>query len=322
MSVSEVPKSTVALFRTATLFTAIAVAMGSVVCATESGFECGNWPGCTDSALLPSGQVATFLYRNPWIEMIHRVSAVLAGPLALAAGIMALRLKRVNPVVRVLPWVTMVGAVIAGAFGRMAVLGLPFPVWGGAVDLAAALVAMGAMVVATVALERTPAVWFTSKVGTLAWLSLALLVAMHIVSLFAAGPGSYTRCLSWPVWDLIAADRAASGTLQVVRFVLSVLAAGVILATVALAWRQASLKRPATAAGQLLGVVVAFGIVIRQTGSDDFGVLFSLATVALLWTLTLLGALASLETVPDADQGKAGESRAADAQESPAGPVS
>ncbi|MGB7963954.1 MAG: hypothetical protein WCF12_13495 [Propionicimonas sp.] len=322
MSVSEVPKSTVMLFRAATLFTLLAVAMGSVVCATESGFECGNWPGCTDSALLPTGQVATFLYRNPWIEMIHRITAILAGPLALAAGILAVRLKHVNPLVRVLPWVTVVGAIIAGVFGRMAVLGLPFPVWGGAADLAAALVAMGAMVVATVALERTPSAWFTSKVGTLSWLSLALLVAMHLVSLFAAGPGSYTRCLSWPVWDLIAADRAASGALQVARFVLSVLAAGAILATFALARRQASLKRPATAVAQLLGVVLAFGFVIRQTGSDDLGVLFSLATVALLWTLTLLGALASLETVPDAAPGSFDESRPAAAQESPTGPVS
>lgn len=322
MSVSEVPKSTVMLFRAATLFTLIAVAMGSVVCATESGFECGNWPGCTDSALLPTGQVATFLYRNPWIEMIHRVSAILAGPLALAAGIMALRLKRVNPLVRVLPWVTVVGAIVAGAFGRMAVLGLPFPVWGGAVDLAAALVAMGAMVVATVALERTPAVWFTSTVGTLAWVSLALLVSMHIVSLFAAGPGSYTRCLSWPVWDLIAADHAASGALQVARFGLSVAAAVAILTTVALGWRQASLKRAATATAQLLGVVGAFGFVIRQTGSDDLGVLFSLATVALLWALTLLGSLASLETVPEADQGDLGEPLASGAQESATGPES
>ena len=119
-----------------------------------------------------------------------------------------------------------------------------------------------------------------------------------------------------------ARDRAASGALQVARFVLSVLAAGAILATFALARRQASLKRPATAVAQLLGVVLAFGFVIRQTGSDDLGVLFSLATVALLWTLTLLGALASLETVPDADQGNVGEPLAADTQESPTGPVS
>ena len=54
MSSTRVGKPTITVFRLAALFTLLAVAMGSVVCATESGFECGNWPGCTDSALLPS----------------------------------------------------------------------------------------------------------------------------------------------------------------------------------------------------------------------------------------------------------------------------
>ncbi|MGB4272112.1 MAG: hypothetical protein WBJ44_06925, partial [Propionicimonas sp.] len=52
-----------------------------------------------------------------------------------------------------------------------------------------------------------------------------------------------------------------------------------------------------TCAG-LLGLVILLGLIIRMTGSDDLGVVFSLATVGLLWTLTLLGAQASLESVP------------------------
>lgn len=298
MSSTRVGKPTITVFRLAALFTLLAVAMGSVVCATESGFECGNWPGCTDSALLPSGQVAGFFYRNPWIEMVHRVSAILAGPLALAAGILVARLRGVHPLARLLPWVTVAGAIVAGTFGRLAVLGLPIPAWGGAVDLASALIAMGAMVVATIALERTPAAWFPTPAGSLAWLGLGLVVAMHLVSLFAAGPGSYTRCLSWPVWDLIAADHAASGTLQIVRLGLAVVAAAVIIATVVRALGQPALRGPAITCAGLLGLVILLGLIIRMTGSDDLGVVFSLATVGLLWTLTLLGAQASLESVP------------------------
>ena len=162
----------------------------------------------------------------------------------------------------------------------------------------ASLVAMGAMVVATIALERTPAAWFPTPAGSLAWLGLGLVVAMHLVSLFAAGPGSYTRCLSWPVWDLIAADHAASGTLQIVRLGLSVVAAAVIIATVVRALGQPGLRGPAITCAGLLGLVILLGLIIRMTGSDDLGVVFSLATVGLLWTLTLLGAQASLESVP------------------------
>src|SRR5664279_1040016 len=120
---TKVPTVTRRIFQLATLLTFLAVALGSIVCATESGFECGNWPGCTASDLLPSGPVTSFFYQNPWIEMTHRTSA---------------------------------------------------------------------MVVATVALERTPTRLSPSRAGGLAWISVGLMAAMHLVSLFAAGSGSYT----------------------------------------------------------------------------------------------------------------------------------
>ncbi len=282
------------IFGLATVLTFLAVALGSVVCATESGFECGNWPGCTASALLPSGPVTSFFYRNPWIEMTHRTSAILAGPAALAAAILALRLKGAHPLVKVLPWVTVAGALVAGYFGRLTVLGLPIPAWGGALDLGSALAAMAAMVVATVALDRTPTRLVASRTGGLAWVSVALMVAMHLVSLFAAGAGSYTRCLSWPVWELLAADRSASGPAQVIRIGLAIVAACAVVATVWYARSQAALRAPAVWAGVLLVVVVLFGLVIRVTHSDQLGIPFSVATVALVWTVVLLASRASL----------------------------
>lgn len=291
---TKVPVVTRRIFQLATLLTFLAVALGSIVCATESGFECGNWPGCTASALLPSGPVTSFFYKNPWIEMTHRTSAILAGPAALAAAVLALRLKSAHPLVKVLPWVTVAGALVAGYFGRLTVLGLPVPAWGGALDLGSALAAMAAMVVATVALDRTPTRFALSRAGVLAWLSVALTVAMHLVSLFAAGAGSYTRCLSWPVWELLAADRSASVPAQVLRIGLAVVAACAVVATILYARNQATLHGPAVAAGVLLVVVVLFGLVIRVTHSDQLGVPFSVSTVALVWTQVLLAACASL----------------------------
>jgi cytochrome c oxidase assembly protein subunit 15 len=293
---TRVPTVTRRIFQLATLLTFLAVALGSIVCATESGFECGNWPGCTASALLPSGPVTSFFYKNPWIEMTHRTSAILVGPAALAAAVLALRLKGAHPLVKVLPWVTVAGALVAGYFGRLTVLGLPIPAWGGALDLGSALAAMAAMVVATVALERTPTRLSPSRTGGLAWISVTLMVAMHLVSLFAAGVGSYTRCLSWPVWELLAADRSASGSAQVIRIGLAIVAACAVLATIWYARNQAALRGPAVGTGVLLAVVVLFGLVIRVTHSDQLGVPFSVATVALVWTEVLLAARASLTT--------------------------
>lgn len=288
------PTVTRRIFQLATLLTFLAVALGSVVCATESGFECGNWPGCTASALLPSGPVTSFFYKNPWIEMTHRTSAILVGPVALAAAILALRLKGAPRLVKVLPWVTVAGALVAGYFGRLTVLGLPVPAWGGALDLGSALAAMGAMVMATVALERMPTHLSPSRTGTLAWISVTLTVAMHLVSLFAAGKDSYTRCLSWPVWELLAADRSASGPAQVVRIGLAVAAVGTIVATIWFARTQEHLRGPAGGTGVLLLVVLLFGLVILVTHSDQLGVPFSVATVALVWTQVWLAARASL----------------------------
>ncbi|MBI4901777.1 MAG: hypothetical protein HY829_15060 [Actinobacteria bacterium] len=296
-STYDIPARTRRVFQGATLLTLLAVGLGSVVCATESGFECGNWPGCTASALLPTGPLTSFFYKNPWIEMTHRTSAILAGPLALAAGVLALRLRHVHPLAKALPWVTVAGALVAGYVGRRTVLGQPVPAWAGAFDLGSALAAMVAMVVASVALGRTPVRWAPWRSAVPAWTGLALLVTMHLVSLFAAGKGSYTRCLSWPVWELLAADRSTGPGVQVVRVVLAVLAAGLVVATVVSAARSPRLRPWAASAPVLLGLVLGLGLVIRLTHSDQLGVPFSLATVGLLWTQAQVAARTSFARV-------------------------
>ena len=228
--------------------------------------------------------------------MTHRTSAILVGPVALAAAVLALRLKGAGPLVKVLPWVTVAGALVAGYVGRLTVLGVPVPAWGGALDLGSALAAMAAMVVATEALTRTATPPSPSLVSGLAWASVTVMVAMHLVSLFAAGARSYTRCLSWPVWELLAADRLVSGPAQVIRIGLAIAGACAVLATAWYARNQAALRGPAVGSVVLLVIVLLFGLAIRVAHSDQLGVPFSVATVALLWTQVLLGARASLRS--------------------------
>ena len=300
------PRTTVLVFRAAALFTLLAVVGGALVCATESGFECGNWPGCDADALLPSGPVNELLYRNPWIEMAHRSSAVLAGPLAVASALLATRLRGVHPLVKLLPWVTVAGAAVAGYVGRGIVLGVDFPAWVAAADLGSAILAMAAMVTAAVALERTPTAWLPSRAGRLAWAASGTLLVFHLVSLYAAGPGSYTRCMSWPVWELLSADTTGNLGLQSARFGLAAVAAGLTIAAVAVSRTPSGPRREAVAVGVLLGVVLVTGLVIRVSGTDALGVPYAIATVGLLCGLVLLAARASLPAVPAGDAVRAG----------------
>src|SRR5450631_112438 len=101
------------VFRLAALFTFLAVAMGAVVCATGSGASCPTWPGCRPDQITPQWQL------SPIIEFTHRVVAMSAGPLVLAAAVMARCLP--DRWVRILPRVALVGALTAGAFGRLVV---------------------------------------------------------------------------------------------------------------------------------------------------------------------------------------------------------
>ena len=105
------------------------------------------------------------------------------------------------------------GARASGAFGRLVVLSGP-ATWLGAVDLFCALTAKTAMGVPAVRVgARGPDSSSPSKtelqpvqVKRLAAVILTGLVASHVTGIFAAGPHSYTRCIGWPIWQLIGSD--------------------------------------------------------------------------------------------------------------------
>ncbi len=292
------------LYRLSALFAFLAVLGGAIVCATESGFECGNWPGCNTDALLPTEGITAALYKNPWIEMAHRSSAILTGPFVLAAAISALFTPRLSKLAKAMPWVALAGAFVAGFVGRMIVLGIPFPFWVGVADLAFALVALTAMIVGTVASERTPSGWRPTLTGRLAWLGVGLTFAMHLVSLYAAGPGSYTRCMSWPVWGVVHADTTGNLTMQIIRVALAIAAVTVLLAA---AWRGVNVRGLKGAAWVLaisIAFAIGFGIVIAVSGTDALGAPFSVATVVLFASGLLLAARASVfERQPNTEDG-------------------
>ena len=298
------PSATLTVFRLASLFTFLAVAMGAVVCATGSGASCPTWPGCRPDTIAPQWEL------SPVIEFTHRVGAIGAGPFVLAAAVLSLRLHRPVRWVRVMPWVALVGAVAAGVFGRMVVVG-HLPTALGAVDLFSALTAMTVIGTSTIVLGRVPVRPDTDAAGPddggpsphrlrptagepavpLAAASVVAVVALHVTGIFAAGTGSYTRCLGWPLWRTIGSD--LHPWLQYTRLGLAGVAAALVVATAAVAVRSDRLRGWGVAVAALFAGELALGLVIRSGGLDQ-GVAagYSVLAAALLWCLGLLGAVA------------------------------
>jgi cytochrome c oxidase assembly protein subunit 15 len=288
------PSAELIVFRLAALFTFLAVAMGAVVCATQSGASCPTWPGCFPDRIAPQWEL------SPLVEFTHRVVAVSAGPLVLAAAVMSLRLPRQDRWVRILPWVALVGALAAGAFGRKVVLS-GLATWLGAVDLFCALTAMTVMGVAAVRLgasssapdpmPRSAVEPGLLRVGRLAAASLMLLVAMHVAGIFAAGRLSFTRCVGWPIWQLI--DTDLHPWLQAVRLGLAVIGAGLVVTTAVVAARSERLRRWGIALATLFAGEMVLGLVIRSGGINaGVAAAYSVTAVALLSCLGLLTAVA------------------------------
>ena len=202
-------------FTAAALLTFASVVMGTVVCATQSGASCPNWPGCYPDQFAPAAQL------SPLIEFTHRVIAGATGPAVLVAAILGRRLSDPRP--RRLAWIALAGTLSAGTFGMLVVkVGIPW--WLGVVDLASALTATVAMLLARVLLTENAA-WAPGPVARLAWAAVGTLAAMHLLALAVAGTNSFTRCLGWPL-GVLDADRWPG--LQWVRILLAVATAGVI----------------------------------------------------------------------------------------------
>jgi len=288
---SATSTATLTVFRLAALFTFLAVAMGALVCATGSGASCPTWPCCRPGQITPQWQL------SPLIEFTHRVVAMSAGPLVLAAAIMSRRLHGPNRWVRILPLIALAGALAAGAFGRAAILS-GIPTWMGGIDLFSALTAMTSMGVAAVMVgsaARGPARRSAPgpqplRLFPLAAMSLAVLVAMHVSGIFAAGKGSYTRCLGWPIWQRI--DTDLQPWLQNVRLGLAGLGAVLVLTTVVVAVRDDRLRRWGIALGTLFAAEMVLGQVIRAAGLNKGAAAgYSVMAVALVSCLGLLMAV-------------------------------
>jgi cytochrome c oxidase assembly protein subunit 15 len=280
----------------AAAMTTLLVALGGIVCATESGAGCPDWPGCY-GRIVPPPQV------NAVIEYTHRFVAGLTTPLILAAAWVSWRRARtirwlVRPLLVAIPFLA---AVIV--FGAFAVLtGLPRLV--AALDLSSALVTLTlVLTAAVVAFTRhaDPTLPDRFSVGSsLARLSLVTLGAtfvLYVSGILVAGKGSLTRCVGWPFWRILPDDVA--GWPQVARLGLAALIALLIIVLVARVWRDRQVplaqRRAATLAGLAFLLEMTVGVIMLTSGSTMFLLItYVAAGTAFFAALVLLTGLVGL----------------------------
>jgi len=280
----------------AAAMTTLLVALGGIVCATESGAGCPDWPGCY-GRIVPPPQVHSV------IEYTHRLVAGLTTPLILAAAWVSWR--RARPI-RWLVWplgVSVLFLVAVIVFGALTVLtGLPRLV--AALDLGSALVTLTLVATAAVVAftrHADPALPDRFSVGgRIARLSLVTLGAtfvLYVSGVLVAGPGSLTRCVGWPFWRLIPDD--AAGWPQLARLGLAAVTALLIALLTVKTWRTpyASVHqhRAATVAGLAFLLEMAVGVVMSTSGSTMLLLMTYVAAGTVLFAaLVVLAALAGL----------------------------
>ena len=126
---------------------------------------------------------------------------------------------------------------------------------------------------------------------SLAALSVIVVIAMHVSGIFAAARLSYTRCMGWPIWQLI--DTDLHPWLQTVRLGLAGLAAVLVITTVWVAARSERLRPWGVVIASLFAAEMVLGLVIRSGGMNAaVAAAYSVLAVSLLSALGLLMAVA------------------------------
>jgi heme A synthase len=276
--------------------TTLLIALGGIVCATESGAGCPDWPGCY-GRLIPPPQV------NAVIEYTHRFVAALTTPLILAAAWVSWRRARtirwlVRPLLVAIPF--LLAVIVFGAFAVLT--GLLRPI--AALDLSSALITLAlVLTAAVVAVSRHADPSLPDRIsakGGLARLSLVTLgatFALYVSGILVAGRGSLTRCVGWPFWTLLPDDLA--GWPQVARLVLAavtvLLIVWLVVRTLRVRPASTAQRRAAIVAGlAFLGEMVV-GLIMQTNGSTMLLLMLYVAAGTVLYAaLVVLAALIGL----------------------------
>ena len=202
------------------------IAMGGVLCVTQSIRSCPDWPGCFGRLFPP-------LETSPILEFTHRVLAAGSGLLILASAIAGLVRTRRLRWIFIPPLAAGVLLVEVSIFGALVVLHGIAPGWA-AVDVGSALLVVALMVtaavIATVRRQHPhlpDRLTFKSAYARLAFSVVVVVYVVLVSGVLVAGRNSLTGCLGWPIYAPAVWKMDLQGVGNILRLILS--AAGVLL---------------------------------------------------------------------------------------------
>jgi heme A synthase len=287
--------------------TYLLITMGGVVCVTESGQGCPDWPRCY-------GRVIPPLRVDAVIEYTHRLIAALTSPFIIAAAIVGWQKSRPARWVSRPPVLAVACLFAVVVFGALAVLRGLSPV-AATVDLGLALMVLALLLTAlVVAFSRhdnptlPDRLSFRSPFARLTlWTLIAVFVTL-VSGVLVAESGSVTRCLGWPLYGARWIPPDLRGWLQVARLLIAGVTSVLVVAVVVQAWRtqrgQAKILRASAVVGVLFLTEMMLGALMLVRGSAVFLLVIYVAAAAALWALlvvlVVLAGLASL--VPTVDR--------------------
>ena len=225
------------LLTVATIFTILLVAMGGVLCVTQSIKSCPDWPGCFGKLFPP-------LETSPILEYTHRILAASSGLLILSAAIAGLVRTRRLRWILVPPLIACVLVVEVSLFGAMVVLRGITPGWA-AVDLGSALLVVALMVTSCViahARKNHPTmadqIKFNNPFAKLVLATVAVAYGVLLSGVLVAGKNSITACLGWPIYSPQLIQTNSHGVGNIFRLTLSAIGIFLIMMMLMQIWRN------------------------------------------------------------------------------------
>jgi heme a synthase len=225
--------------------TYLLIVLGAWVRATGSGLACPDWPTCYGHFLPLPGEIppdAGYAYYQVMLEWVHRLLAgAILGPLLLVIGWLAWRARRHNPRLPAYAAALIFLLLIQAGLGGVTVLDQNSP-WSVALHLSTALLLFSALWLMH---ARTGAP-ITRPAGGAGPLSIAVwLLALGAMASAAmtTKSGAALACSTWPLCDGALIPNLSDPAIRI-NFSHRALAAGVVLATLALFAASRGQPRP------------------------------------------------------------------------------
>jgi cytochrome c oxidase assembly protein subunit 15 len=219
----------------AAIFTVLLIAMGGVLCVTQSIRNCPDWPGCFGRIIPPAEP-------GPILEYIHRFLAGVSSLLIVSTAIIGIiRVPRLRWL-SIPPLVAIALLVEVSFFGAQVVLHGLAPGWA-AVDGGSALLVVALMISVAVRANMFHAegsmserLSFNTPFSRLALATLAVIYGVLVSGILVTGKGSLTGCLGWPIYSPQQLRLDGYTIPAALRLILSVIGGGMLVAVLVQAW--------------------------------------------------------------------------------------